>query len=127
MGRGAASGAIDTQTVTSGADGTAGAGDRRRGYLSATIGSISPGTTTLGGGTVVTEFYWNELLATYTLTVTGAANSGWTTVDISGANPIQLLRTAATFSGGTWTWGTVAPVVSQVFGAAASVHTCAFN
>lgn len=122
-------GALDVQTVTSGADGIGNPSfDRRRGYLTAVIGSIDDGTSNLFAGALILEFYWNENGGSgqfYALQITGATNTGWTTLTIDGT--LVLTRASATFSLNRWTWTTADTVASQIFGGGGSVHTCVFT
>lgn len=102
--RGAAvSSALDTQTVTSATTGIS--GEKIRGYTSAGggQGSISPGTTTIGGGSTITAMYFDQNYSTFTLSITGASDSGWTTMTNTTEGK-SLSRAAASFTGGTWTW-----------------------
>ena len=108
---------LDTQTVITGQDGRAIDGNRRRGFISGVIGSISDGTSNLYAGAPITSLYWDEGggSAYYTLAITGAVNSGWVTITIG---TTVLNRVDATFSGGTWIWtpadngGSLSPVGS---------------
>lgn len=101
-------GALDTQTVTSGSSGTAGAGNRRRGFIISAIGSVSDGTSNLYSGAAIRELAAEENSGfDVILTITGVvANSGWTSMNVGGTH--VLTRASATFStaGGnsTWTW-----------------------
>jgi hypothetical protein len=127
--RRAAASVGDTQTVTTGADGTAGAGDRRRGFISGAIGSVTDGTSNIYGGAAVTNIYWDEGDTfgepSYVLTITGATDSGWTTLTIGGTE--TLYRIDATFGSGTWLWPTVDSASTQAFGLAGSVKACVFS
>ena len=111
---------LDTQTVITGQDGRAIDANRRRGFISGVIGSISDGTSNLyaGAPAPITSLYWDEgggFGSSYIMTITGAVNSGWVTLTI-GAKVLN--RVDATFSGGTWTWtpadngGSLSPVGS---------------
>lgn len=118
---------LDVQTVTTGATGTAGPEDRRRGFDSASVmGSISDGTSDVYGGSAITSLYWDENVGTwrYVLKIPGAANSGWTTLTIGS---LSLLRASATYVSGTWEWATSDGVTSQAFGGAGSTHPCIFT
>ncbi len=78
---------------------------RLRGYKSTAVaqGSISPGTSSVGG-TTITEMYFDEDLGYFILTITGAPDSGWTTMT-NVSNGTSLSRASRTsFSSGTWTW-----------------------
>lgn len=124
--RKSASVVLDTQTVTSGAGGTV--PDRRRGFATGQLGSIADGTSNIYGGGAITEFYWNEnggLGAQYILSITGAANSGWTQVTIDGSK--VLTRASASFFLGAWTWSTADAAGAQAFGVGGSSHTCVFS
>jgi len=120
----AGGGTLDTQTVTTGGAGTAVAHDRIRGWLSGSIGSISDGTSNIFAGAAITALYWEEDTSFYILTITGATNSGWTTMSIGSTS---LNRTSATFSSGSWTWTTTDTVSTQAFGSSGSVHTVYFT
>lgn len=124
----AGGGGLDTQTVTTGALGTAPAQDRLRGFVGGVfLGSINDGTSDIYAGAAIDSFYWDENLGApiYVLSIPGAANTGWTQVVIDGA--ATLSRTAASFSGGVWTWTGAPAAASQAFGASSSVHTCVFT
>lgn len=104
-------GTLDTQTVTSGTSGTGAAGNRRRGFVTGAIGSISDGTSNLYAGAAIRGLYSSEAGVgggfDVILQITGVlANSGWTSINVGGTH--VLTRAAATFStaGGnsTWTW-----------------------
>ena len=116
----------DTQTVTTGSIGAAPNRSRGRSTTNG-IGSISDGTSNLYSGANITEFYWNEDggTSTYELAITGATNSGWTSVVIDGSKTLN--RADATFSSGAWSWSTSDTVTTQAFGAAGTVHTCVFS
>lgn len=95
---------LDTQTVTVGLSGTVGAGDRVRGYVSGSIGSISDGTSNIYSGATITSIAWQEDtsgIGSYILSIPGAANSGWTSMVIGN---VELLRTDATYAAGYWDW-----------------------
>ena len=118
---------LDTQTVTTGTTGSAINQDRWRGVVSGTQGSISDGTSNVYAGAAITALYWDENGGSgmkYTLTITGAANSGWTTMTIDSK---ALTRASATYASGTWTWTTTDTVATQAFGANNSVHTVTFD
>ena len=125
---GAGSAALDIQTVTTGGSGTAPLQDRLRGYASSpALGSIVDGTSNIYSGAAITTLFWNENGGSsqyYQLTITGAANSGWTTLTIGSQS---FLRTSATFSSGSWTWTTANTLGTQSFGGVASVVTCTFT
>lgn len=116
-------GALDAQTVTTGASGTAGAQDRIRGYSTLSgVGSITDGTSNVYAGAAITELYWYENTGApyYYMAITGAANSGWTSVIINGTKTLD--RASATFSSGTWNWATSDTAGSQAFnGAGATI------
>ena len=114
-------GGLDTQTVTTGNSGTA--PDRLRGYSSGLMGSISTGTSAIYSATITGIFY-DENNLVYKLSITGATNSGWTTMTI-GSKPLN--RTAATFSSGTWTWTTTDTITTQAFGANGNVVSVVFT
>jgi len=128
LARNTASGShLDTQTVTSGSIGTAAALNRARGWLTGTIGSITDGTSDIYAGAAVTGLYYDEGggdSASYYLAITGAANSGWTTLTIG---TTVLSRASASYSSGSWTWTTTDTVATQAFGGSGSIHTCYFD
>lgn len=118
---------LDTQIVTVGQTGTAAAGDRVRGFdASLVVGSISDGTSNIYGGAAITALYWYEGGGGsngYVLAITGAANSGWTTMTIGSK---RLTRAAATYSSGSWTWATT-DTIGVAFGAAGTTTTVYFE
>ena len=118
---------LDVQAVTTGGSGTAPNQDRLRGF-SGGLGSIVDGTSNIYSGAAITTLYWNENGGTskfYQLTITGATNSGWTTLNIGGQN---FLRTSATsYGSGTWTWSTSDTITSQSFGSIGSTVACTFT
>lgn len=122
---GTGSAALDIQTVTVGGTGTI--LNRIRGYTSG-LGSIVDGTSNIyGGATVVTILYDENGLGDaqyYKLSISGATNSGWTTLTI-GAKPLN--RVDATFATGNWTWPTADILTNQAFGAIGSVVVCTFT
>ena len=121
------SSALDVQTVTTGGSGTAPNQDRLRGFLSPSLGSIVDGTSNIYAGAAITSLYWSENGGTfkfYRLTITGAANSGWTTLNIGGQS---FLRTSASFASGSWTWSTADSLGTQSFGSIGTVVTCTFT
>lgn len=128
----AAGGGLDTQTVTTGND-PLGVGNpdytRRRGFSTGGgFGSISDGTSNIYGGAAITDFYWDENggeTSLYTLTITGATNSGWTQVVIGGSK--TLLRGDASFASSTWTWTSPNTISTQAFGSVGTNHTCVFT
>jgi hypothetical protein len=127
MGNPAASGSGDTQTVTTGTTGAAPNRSRGRSTING-IGSISDGTSNLYSGAAITEFRWDEDGGSsmfYSLAITGATNSGWTSVVIGGTKTLN--RIDASFSGGEWIWSTTDTVSTQAFGSAGSVKVCVFT
>jgi len=119
---------LDAQLVTTGGTGTAINQNRIRGYSQGSFGSINPGTSAIYGGANVTNMTWNENGGTpnsyYFLAITGATNTGWTTLTIGS---FTFLRASATFGGGGWTWVTTDTAASQAFGANGSTHYCYFT
>lgn len=118
---------LDTQTVTTGTQGSAPMQDRNRGFISGTIGSITDGTSNVYAGAAITSLYYDENGGTgmfYKLAITGAANSGWTTMTIDST---AFTRASATYSSGTWTWTTAHTVATQALGANGTVHTVYFD
>lgn len=125
--RSTTSGHLDTQTVTTGASGSAPAQDRLRGFISGSLGSISDGTSNLYAGAAVTDLVYDESGGSgmhYFLAITGATNTGWTTLTIGS---LVLNRASAVYSAGTWTWTTTDTVATQAFGANGTVHACYFD
>ncbi len=124
---------LDTQSVVTGAAGTTLDQDRIRGYTSiGPIGSISDGTSNIFSGAAITDLYYYEgggSTAQYILTITGATDSGWTTMTINGPNGIVTLTRAArtTFGSGTWAWDTAHTIPTQAFGPASSNITIDFD
>jgi len=116
----------DTQTVTTGSVGAGPNRTRGRSTING-IGSISDGTSNLYSGAAITEFRWDEDGGTssYVLSITGATNSGWTSVVIDGSKTLN--RVDASFLSGEWTWSTSDTVTTQAFGTAGTVHTCVFS
>lgn len=132
-GGGGVGGHLDTQSVVTGAAGTAGAQNRDRGYYSTgPLGSINDGTSAIYAEAAITELYYYEGgggTAQYILTITGATDSGWTTMTINGPNGIVTLTRAArtTFGSGTWAWDTAHTIPTQAFGPASSNITIDFD
>lgn len=127
-GGGGGGSALDEQTLTTGADGAAIDQDRRRGFISATIGSLSDGTSDIFAGASYLEMYWDEGAgggATYNLRITGATNTGWTTMLVDGVAALTRAG-AASFGSNRWVWNTSDSASSQLFGANGSVHTIEF-
>lgn len=120
---------LDTQTVTTGVSGSAPLQDRLRGFISDTIGSISDGTSDIfGPGNAVTALCWDENGGSgmkYVLTITGATDSGWSTLTIGSKVLTRTART--TFGGGTWTWVDTDIVSNQAFGGNGNVVPCYFD
>ncbi len=110
---------LDQQVVTAGSTGSI--GDRKRGFSTAlAIGSIVDGTSNVYSGAAITELYHDETTNLVHLKITGAANSGWTTMRIlsAGLGTVDLLRASGTFASNEWTWTQANP-----FGGAATVTT----
>lgn len=113
-GSAAAAGPLDTQTVTRGQT-TTGSDPFTNwsGYKSATpaFGSIADGTSNIYAGAAITSLYFYEvgyistgagyLTRLLVLTITGATNTGWTTMTVGST---IFYRASASFSSGTWTW-----------------------
>lgn len=111
-GGGGGGGALDTQTVTVAADGSAIDNDRRRGFITGVLGGCSDGTSNLYSGAAVRRLCWDENVGAEQVhfEVNGVvANSGWTTMDVAGTS---FSRASATYSnpGGNsrWAWSTAA-------------------
>lgn len=118
---------LDTQTVTTGTNGTAVEQDRVRGWdETSVVGSISDGTSGIYSGAAITGLYWSENggAALYELVIPSATNSGWTTLTIGSK---VLLRASAVFSAGVWTWTTTDTVANQALGGAGSTRSCVFT
>lgn len=116
---------LDTQSVTTGTLGSA--PNRARGFISGSFGSINDGTANVASGAAITSLYYDENGGSgmfYYLAITGAANSGWTTLTIGST---VLNRTSATFSSGTWTWTTADSVATQAFGGNGNGVTAYFD
>lgn len=94
-------GTLDTQTVTSATTGFL--GNQVRGYGGGTGGSISDGTSDIYSGAAITAMYVDQGAGEFYLSITGATNTGWTTMT-NATDGHSLSRSAASFSGGTWTW-----------------------
>lgn len=119
-----AGGVLDTQTVTTGAIGFS--PDRFRGWGSFdAIGTIDDGFSNIYGGADISDFYWDEAAGQYVLKIMGAANSGWTQVQIDGG--LILTRAGAAYTAGQWTWATAHNVTTQAFGTGGTSHTCVFS
>jgi hypothetical protein len=118
--------ALDIQTVTTGGSGTAPLQNRLRGWSSASLGSIVDGTSNIYGGAAITTLFWNENEGgpNYQLTITGATNSGWTTLTIGSQS---FLRASASFGSGSWFWSTSDTLGTQSFGSIGSTITCTFT
>lgn len=104
-------GSLDTQTVTVGADGSAPANDRRRGFILTAIGGCSDGTSNIYSGAAIQRICWDENsgggLEQVQFEVAGVvANSGWANMNVGGSNIYN--RASATYSnpGGNsrWVW-----------------------
>ena len=117
--------AIDVLRMRPGADSqqvgsvVTGAGpDRWKGYKSTAPaqGTINPGTSPIYGGGAITEMFFNETTAEFKLTITGATDSGWTTMTNTTDGKTMTRASRTSFSGGTWTWA--AQTISQFFGLA---------
>jgi len=118
--------ALDVQTVTTGVSG--GVPNRIVGWRSSgPVGAIVDGTSNIYAGAAITTLYWSENGGTfpfYNLIITGATNTGWTTLNIGGQD---FLRTSATFGSGSWVWSTFDTITTQSFGTASTVVTCTFT
>ena len=120
-------GLLDYQTVTVGTyevvDYEFGYYNYEYGYGNYAGGSISDGTSNIYGGATITGIYYDEsgAGAYIVLSITGATNSGWTTMNINGTN---YSRSSATFSGGQWTWSvaTGANPFGTTYGATKAVY-----
>lgn len=120
----AASAFPESHTLTTGNTGTAGV--RQRGYSTGLFGSISPTSTTVGGGTLITDLYYDESSQTYILQVNSAPTpTNWTQMVVNGTT--TFARTSATFAGSFWTWATSDTIANQVFGANGTNHSVVFS
>jgi hypothetical protein len=114
-------GLLDYQTVTVGAyevvDYEFGYYNYEYGYGNYTGGSISDGTSNIYSGAAINGIYYDESGsgAYIILDITGATNSGWTTMNINGTN---YSRSSASFSSGQWTWSVA--IGSNPFGTSGS-------
>ncbi len=112
---------LDQQVVTTGLLGVI--PDRYRGFSTAlAIGSIVDGTSNIYAGAAITELYHFETDSTLHLKITGAVNSGWTTMTIVGQ--ASFLRSAAGFAANEWTW---AGIGTNPWGGAGTVRTVIFT
>lgn len=133
-GVGGGGGTLDTQTVTTGASGTAVNQDRVRGFVNGGLGAIADGTSNVYAGAAFLQLYWDENggggADQIVLTIAGAqANSGWTSITIGA---VTLARGAANFivAGGnsSWTWpNTNYLATTQPFGGNGAVKTVTFQ
>lgn len=123
-GGGGSSGHLDSKSITVGAAGSSVLLNRTRGYIQDTIGNISDSASAIYGGNYITKLSYSEGAAAYILAIDGATNAGWTTLKIGA---LSLARTAATFSGGIWSWTTTDTVANQAFGAANTVVAIYFD
>jgi hypothetical protein len=132
LGSGGGSAALATYTLTTGATGAV--GNRARGYSDGSyivpaIGSLSPTTFTLNGGTTLSNLSYDEGSASYILVVFGGTNSGWISMVVD-ATALVLTRGTATYTTSigfsVWSWSTSDTIATQKFGAASSVHTVEF-
>lgn len=105
-----ASSSLDTQTVTVAQDGTGSPSfDRRRGYISgAVLGSISDGTSNIYAGAAITKMAYDETSGQFQLTITGATDSGWTTMTNTTDGTSLTRASRSSFASGTWTWNSQA-------------------
>lgn len=116
-GSGGGGGYLDYHVVTTGLDGTI--PDRLRGFITGTMGSISPTTSAIYSA-AVNGMYHDESAGVVQLAIAGLhANSGWTTITIGST---AFARADATYfqSGGDtyWEWAH-----SNVFGAAGATKS----
>jgi len=95
-------GSLETQTLTVGTS-----GPYLYGYSTASsIGSLSPGTSTIYSGSSWIEISHSDFDGTTTLSLsTIATNTGWTTMTI---NSVEYTKASATYDTGTgtsrWRW-----------------------
>lgn len=68
------------------------------------FGSILDGTSNIYAGAAITQLYTDDIAQTLNLEITGATNSGWTSMYI---NNSKFDRTNAAFSSGLWLWTSV--------------------
>lgn len=128
---GAGGAPLATYSLTTGNTGAV--GFRYRGYDDGTIsgtaiGSVSPTSFTLNGGSVLEAFLYDEDASQYRLAVFGGTNSGWTSVNIGGL--LTLNQGSATYSlvSGTsyWNWTTSDTIAAQAFGGTGASRTINF-
>lgn len=112
---------------------TGSVGFRYRGYddgsFSGTaIGSISPTTFTLNGGSIIEALLYDEDASQYLFQVSGGTNSGWTSMDIGGLLTLTRSSATYTFSAGNsyWTWTTSDTIATQAFGGLGASRTINF-
>lgn len=105
-----ASGYLDTQTVTVGYAPGSQYAPAFYGYFSPNIGSVSDGTSNLYGGATILGLYWLSYNALYFLVSGNRANSGWSTMTVSGQTFNRVDATYSYSSGNnetSWVWGSV--------------------
>jgi hypothetical protein len=103
-------GALDTQTVTVGASGSAINEDRQRGFVLSALGGINDGTSNLYAGAAIRKLFEVETEGgafDVVFEVAGVvANSGWTSMNVGGSSTLARASAIFSTSGGnsSWTW-----------------------
>lgn len=102
----AGAGGLDQQTIVSASTGSV--GFRIRGYVNGSQGSLTPNTSAIYGGALITNLSHDEASNVITLTVTGTSLSraAWTSLTITGGTPLLQASASYSSSGGltTWSW-----------------------
>lgn len=101
---------LDYQTVTVGYAPGSQYAPAFYGYFSPNIGSVSDGTSNLYGGATILGLYWISYNALYFLVSGNRANSGWSTMTVSGQTFNRVDATYSYSSGNdetSWVWGSV--------------------
>lgn len=101
---------LDYQTVTVGYAPGSQYAPAFYGYFSPNIGSVSDGTSNLYGGATILGLYWLSYNALYFLVSGNRANSGWSTMTVSGQTFNRVDATYSYSSGNnetSWVWGSV--------------------
>jgi hypothetical protein len=134
LGRTSGAAPLDSQTVTSGASGSAINQDRVRGFAQGSLGSISDGTSNLYGGAAVLALLWDENGGSPSdlvqFQVAGVrANSGWTTMSVGGINFSRAAATFSTAGGNTsWIWNNLGYTAgTNPFGGSGADHSVVFT
>jgi len=110
---------LDTQTVTVGSATSGGKNPRTyTGYVSASapvgvpgvsFGSINTGISSIFPTLPVAQLYYEDGTASFNLTITGATNTGWSSLYFGSTSGTSFNRTDAAFGvGGYWSWSGIA-------------------